>query len=101
MSEPETAAGLQDAHGHLTAAGLGAFKAAPVGQAPAPLASHIAGCAACQDRLLVAGAPGPRPKPGQRPRALAPSPGRTALIVGMTLLMIVIALWTLRRLVEQ
>lgn len=102
MSEPETKtdAGLQDANGHLTAAGLGAFKAAPIGQAPAALAGHIAGCAACQERLLVAGAPGPRPKPGQKARALAPSPGRTALLLGMTLLMILVALWSLRRLVE-
>jgi hypothetical protein len=102
MSEPATKAGtgLQDGGGHLTAAGLAAFKAAPLGQAPEPLALHIAGCAACQERLLVAGVPGPRPKPGKKPRALAPSPGRTALLLGMTLVMILIALWSLRRLVE-
>jgi hypothetical protein len=103
MSAPEAqaGAGLTDANGHLTAAGWSAFKAAPIGRAPASLASHIAGCATCQERLLVAGAPGPRPKPGRRPRALAPSLGRTAVLVGLTLLMIVIALWSLRRLVEQ
>jgi hypothetical protein len=101
MSETKAGAGLQDTNGHLTAAGLAAFKATPIGQAPAPLASHIAGCATCQERLLVAGAPGPRPKPGRRPLALAPSPGRTALLLGLTLLMILIALWSLRRLVEQ
>jgi hypothetical protein len=102
MSGPETRTGaaLQDANGHLTAAGLAAFKDAPIGQAPAPLAGHIAGCAACQERLLVAGAPGPRPRPGQKPRPLAPSPGHTALLLGLTLLMILFALWSLRRLVE-
>lgn len=103
MSEPVTGAGagLLDPQGHLTAAGLSAFKAAPVGRAPAPLARHIAGCATCQERLLVAGTPGPRPKAGRRPLALAPSPGRTTLLVSLTLLMILIALWSLRRLVEQ
>jgi hypothetical protein len=103
MNEPEarSGGGLQDANGHITAAGLAAFKAAPIGQAPGPLASHIAGCASCQERLLVAGSPGLRPKPSQKPRALAPSPGRTALLLGLTLLMILIALWSLRRFVEQ
>jgi hypothetical protein len=32
-----------------------AGRAAPLGQAPAEVASHIAGCPSCQERLLVAG----------------------------------------------
>lgn len=96
----ETRAGLLDLRGHLTAAGLAAFQSAPVGQAPAEVASHIASCAACQDKLLVAGAPGPRPRSGRRPMAVAPSPARTAVLLGITLLFILLALWSLRRLVE-
>jgi hypothetical protein len=97
MSDPSS---LLDANGHLTPAGLAALQAAPVGQAPAEVAHHLAGCAACQDRLLVASAPGPRPKPGRKPMAFAPSPGRTALLVLMTLIAIAMALWSLQRLVQ-
>jgi hypothetical protein len=89
-----------DARGHLTPAGLAAIRDAPVGQAPPELAAHLAACAPCQDKLLVAGAPGPRPKPGRAPRALAPSPGRTAALIGLTLLFVLLALWSMRRLVE-
>jgi hypothetical protein len=96
MSDPS----LLDANGHLSVAGLAALQAAPAGQAPAEVARHLAGCAACQERLLVASAPGPRPKPGRRPMGLAPSPGRTALLLLMTLVVILMALWSLQRLVQ-
>jgi hypothetical protein len=90
-----------DPSGHLSAAGLAAFQAAPLGQAPAEVASHIAGCPSCQERLLVAGAPGPRPKPGRKPMAVAPSPAKTALLLGITLAFVLLALWSLRRLMGQ
>jgi hypothetical protein len=89
-----------DANGHLSAAGLGALQAAQAGQAPPEVASHLATCPACQDRLLEASAPGPRPKPGRKPMGVAPSPGRTALLLLVTLAFILIGLWSLRRLVE-
>ena len=90
---------LLDAHGHLSAAGLLALQAAPAGQAPAELASHLAACAACQEKLLVASTPGPRRRPGRKPMPLAPSPGRTILLLLLTAVFVMIALWSLRRLV--
>jgi hypothetical protein len=91
---------LLDANGHLSAAGLQALQAAPAGRAPADLATHLAGCGACQDRLLVASAPGPRRPSGRKPMALAPSPGRTILLLLLTAAFVLIALWSLRRLVS-
>lgn len=54
-------AALQDLRGCLTPAGLQAFRAAPPGRAPLELARHVAGCARCQERVLLAdeGARGP------------------------------------------
>ena len=49
---------LLDASGHLSAAGLLALQAAPAGQAPVEVASHLAECLSCQERLLVVSAPG-------------------------------------------
>ena len=91
--------GLLDANGHLSTAGLVALQAAPAGRAPAELAGHLAACAACQEKLLVASTPGPRRRPGRKPMALAPSPGRTILLLLLTVLFVMIALWSLRRLV--
>lgn len=51
---PEPAAGaLVDAAGCLTPVGLATLVRAPVGQAPPELATHLAGCARCQERLLA------------------------------------------------
>jgi hypothetical protein len=47
---------LVDARGCLTDAGFAALQAAPPGEAPAELAAHLAACARCQDRVLLAGA---------------------------------------------
>jgi hypothetical protein len=91
---------LLDAGGHLSAAGLAALRAAPAGKAPPEVASHLAGCARCQDLLLIESSPGPRPKPGRKPMGLAPSPGRTILLLLLTVLFIFIGLWSLRKLVE-
>jgi hypothetical protein len=49
MSAPATL----DLRGHLTAAGLAALAAAPMGRAPAELAAHVASCALCQERVLA------------------------------------------------
>jgi hypothetical protein len=91
---------LLDSTGHLSAAGLLAFQNAPAGKAPAEVATHIAGCARCQERLLVDGSPGPRPKPGRKPMGLAPSPGRTILLLLLTVLFIFIGLWSMQKLVQ-
>jgi hypothetical protein len=91
---------LLDANGHLSPTGLVALQAAPAGKAPAEVASHLAGCLSCQERLLVASAPGPRPAPGRKAMAVAPSPGRTAALLLVTLAFVLIGLWTLRKLVE-
>ena len=42
-----------DFRGHLTAAGLAALAAAPMGRAPAELATHVASCPLCQERVLA------------------------------------------------
>ena len=87
---------LQDANGHVNAAGFQALQAAAPGQAPAELATHLAGCDACQQKLLVASAPGPRRAPGRKPMPLAPSPGRTVLLLVLTVVFVMLALWSLR-----
>jgi hypothetical protein len=46
---------LVDPRGCLTPAGMAAVQRAPLGQAPAELAQHLATCARCQARLLAAG----------------------------------------------
>lgn len=92
---------LLDGRGHVSAAGLQALQAAPPGQAPVELAQHLSGCATCQQRLLVASAPGPRRAPGRKPMALAPSPGRTILLLVFTAVFVMIALWSLRFLVAR
>lgn len=45
---------LQDARGCLTPAGVAALRDAPPGRGPAGLATHVASCPRCQDRLLKA-----------------------------------------------
>ena len=87
---------LLDTNGHVSAAGLVALQAAPPGHAPAELAGHLAACAACQQLLLIASSPGRRRPPGRRPMPLAPSPGRTALLLVLTAVFVMIALWSLR-----
>jgi hypothetical protein len=44
---------LLDGRGCLSEAGLDALEAATAGQAPPELASHLAGCQRCQDRMLA------------------------------------------------
>jgi hypothetical protein len=78
--------GLFDARGCLSEEGLAALRRAPVGQAPAELAAHLASCARCQDRLLV----------GERLEATEkkarPAPWRNVTLVLLALLMTLVAL---------
>jgi hypothetical protein len=91
-------ASLLDAGGHLSAAGIAAFQTAAAGQAPEPVATHLAACGSCQERLLVASSP--RARPRGTPLKVAPSPGRTILLLALTLLMVFVFLFTLRKLVS-
>jgi hypothetical protein len=90
-------AALRDLKGHLTDAGLQAFCSAPPGRAPAELASHVAGCARCQDRALLADAgtlgPGKRKPPPPLWRVFV-------LFFGGLLLALVLFLW-MRSLLSQ
>jgi len=57
--------------GCLTSADLAAFRSAVPGRAPTELATHVAGCARCQRRLLEVDAPRPANRAGGRePRPL-------------------------------
>jgi hypothetical protein len=75
------------AQGCLTADGLNALAAAPVGHAPPELALHIAGCARCQDRLLALSA---GPRAGDRPARSAP--WRNLVVITMALVLIIVVL---------
>ena len=88
---------LRDMKGHLTDAGLHAFRGAPPGRAPAELATHVAGCARCQERALLAdeGTLGP----GKR-KAPPPLWRVFALFFGGLLVAFVLFLWT-RSLLSQ
>jgi hypothetical protein len=81
---------LLDARGCLTTAGFAAVAAAPVGKVPLELASHLATCGRCQQRLLAGGVERPRL------RKAAPSLGRMFLVLGLVLLAILGCLLSLR-----
>jgi hypothetical protein len=76
---------LLDARGCLTPAGLDTLRQAPVGKAPLELASHVASCARCQDRLL-GGAP------GRRGAARRPPAWRIWMVLGAALVAVLSAL---------
>lgn len=82
---------LLDARGCLTAAGFAAVAAAPVGKVPPELATHLATCARCQQRLLAGGV-----DPASRPRKQAPSLGRMFLVLGLVVVSILAFLLSLR-----
>jgi hypothetical protein len=92
-------AGLLDAHGCLTAAGVVALQSAPPGGAPRDLALHVAGCGRCQQKLLESATANDPLKRGKgKARPLAPSLGRTVLLAGLVLVAILFFLYTLRQL---
>lgn len=82
---------LLDARGCLTAAGFAAVAAAPVGKVPVELASHLATCSRCQQRLLAGGV-----ERSPRPRRAPPSLARMFLVVGLVVLAILGFLLSLR-----
>lgn len=85
-----SSAAWRDQAGCLTPSGLQAIAAAPAGQAPAELATHLAGCARCQERVLAADRPPGERRTGAKP----PPPWRLALVFGAALLLILSILWT-------
>jgi len=82
------AAALFDADGCLSPRGFAQISAAPPGRAPAELAAHLAGCARCQRRLLVAALPSSSPSPRRPPPPL----WRTGVAVVVCLLLVLIAM---------
>jgi hypothetical protein len=85
---------LRDDKGCLTPAGLLAVQRAPVGQAPAELADHVASCARCQERLLAGGilAAVTRTKKPPPPR------WRIAVVLMAVILLVLSLIFTLGRL---
>lgn len=75
---------LLDPRGCLTDPGLDALAGAPVGQAPAEAAAHLARCSRCQDRLLRRG----REAAALRRRGEARPFRNLALFAGMLLLIL-------------
>ena len=80
-----------DARGCVTEAGMAAIAAAPPGKVPPELASHLAACGRCQQRLLGGGPERPRVPP-KSPQAVL---GRALLVVGAALAAILGVLLTL------
>jgi len=58
---------LIDGRGCLTPAGFAALSRAPIGRAPAELATHLASCSRCQERMLAGGTSAGRPSPASSP----------------------------------
>ena len=92
-----TAQSLIDGRGCLTEAGLAALRNAPPGRAAPELASHVASCPRCQERVLAIDAP----LHARGKKTAAPSLGRTLLLMGVILVVIVLALATMRHLVGR
>jgi hypothetical protein len=86
---------LRDAKGCLTPAGFQALTSAPIGHAPAELATHVAGCARCQERML-SGAQGPGPVAPRKPVERPPIWRALVVVVGF-LLLALFAILSMRR----
>jgi hypothetical protein len=81
-----------DARGCFNEAGMAALAASPPGKVPVELASHLAACGRCQQRLLGGGQERPRVPP-KSPNAVL---GRALVLVGAALVAILGVLLTLR-----
>lgn len=86
---------LVDRQGHLTPAGLAALTAAPPGRAPKDLATHVASCASCQERILTGLAAG---SPVPRERKTPPPPWRIWVVLGAGLALLLSILVAIQRL---
>jgi len=78
----------------LTEAEIEAVRAAPPGQAPADLATHLASCERCQERVLFAGEP--RPARSGRPAPKLPTPTRALFFLALMAAAMVAFFYTLR-----
>lgn len=88
-----SSAPLLDARGCLTPAGVAVLAAAPPGQGPPELASHVVSCARCQARLLAHGQGDQRSAPTSRP-----SFGRTLAVAAVLVVALLMALFTMLKL---
>jgi hypothetical protein len=86
---------LADRQGHLTPAGLAALTTAPPGRAPKDLATHVASCASCQERILTGSAAGAS---SRRERRTPPPPWRIWVVLGAGLALLLSILATIHRL---
>jgi hypothetical protein len=83
--------------GCLDEQGLRALAGALPGQAPPALALHVAGCAACQARLLAADLPERQARAGAPPR-VPRSLGALLIRALLVLAAILLALYSIQRL---
>jgi hypothetical protein len=80
--------------GCLSDDGIRALTNASIGGIPPELARHLAGCLACQRRVLAADVP----VRAERGNVQPPTWGRTAFYIGVILFMALLALYTTLRL---
>jgi hypothetical protein len=97
VTAPATGGPLFDGRGCLTAAGLAAVQGAPPGRAPSEVASHLAGCGRCQQRLL-SGLHAPGAAPPARRGAAGPRLVWLAVLVLGALFALVAGLFAMRSL---
>jgi hypothetical protein len=82
---------LLSPNGCLTHEGVATVRAAPPGGVPQELATHVASCARCQDRLLAV----ERSRPADAPKVEPPSIQRTMVFLGLILAAALIGLATM------
>ena len=87
-------AALRDAQGCLTQEGFELLAGSPPGRAPSELASHVAGCTRCQDRMLA----GARAELRAKKRVTPPPPWRIWAVLAAALLLLISILASLRQL---
>lgn len=82
----------------LTDDEIASLRDVPPGEAPGPLAQHLAGCERCQSRALFGAVR--RPGIAREPPQL-PSLGRALALLGLVVLAMAAFFWTLSRLVGR